>query len=314
MTAGPTPGILFAATDEAWARYEEPLRAALGEAGVAARIGRDLDAAEVDYVVYAPAAGPRDFHVFPGLKAVLCLWAGVEDVVSNPTLTVPLTRMVDPDLSAGMAEYVTAHTLRHHLGLDRHLLRTEPEWSPSVPPLARDRHVGILGLGAIGRTVAETLLHLGFAVSGWSRRPKALDGVMCESGPEGFAAILARSEILVLLLPLTPETDTILDRAAMARLPRGAVILNPGRGALIEDRALLDALDDGRLSDATLDTFRDEPLPADHPFWAHPRVTVTPHIAAATRPASAARVIAENVRRGETGEPLLHVVDRDAGY
>jgi glyoxylate/hydroxypyruvate reductase A len=158
------------------------------------------------------------------------------------------------------------------------------------------------------------LAHLGFPVTGWSRSPKQIDGLRCLSGEDGLRAALQEADILVLLLPLTPETENLLNADRLALLPPGAVILNPGRGPLIDDDALLAALDRGHLGHATLDVFRTEPLPPEHPFWAHPRVTVTPHIASETRPETAAEVIAENIRRGEAGQPLLHLVDRDAGY
>jgi len=245
---------------------------------------------------------------------VLNLWAGVENVVGNETLTVPLARMVDPGLTEGMVEWVTGHVLRHHLGIDANLAAQNGEWVKHVPPLARDRKVGILGLGELGRACGEALAFLKFDVAGWSRSPKSLPGIACHHGESGLRAVLGRSGILVLLLPLTADTENTLDAQAIASMPEGAVVLNPGRGALIDDAALLAGLDSGHLAQATLDVFRTEPLPPEHPFWAHPKVTVTPHIASDTRPPSASRVIAENVRRGEAGEPFLHVVDRDAGY
>ena len=307
--------VLFAAASERWAEYEAPLTAAFREAGVEADLSTDHPPERVEYIVYAPNSSVQDFGAFPRLKAVLNLWAGVEDVAGNPTLRVPLARMVDPGLTAGMVEWVTGHVLRHHLDIDRAIRQSAAgQWDPWVPPLAADRRVGILGLGALGGAAATALASLGFDVAGWSRREKAIPGVACHAGEAGLVEVLSRSEILVLLLPATPGTEAVIDAAALARLPVGAVILNPGRGALIDDDALLAALDGGRLAHATLDAFRVEPLPAGHPFWGHPRVTVTPHIASATRPDSAARVIAENVRRGEAGEPFLHLVDREAGY
>jgi glyoxylate/hydroxypyruvate reductase A len=149
---------------------------------------------------------------------------------------------------------------------------------------------------------------------GWSRSPKAIDGIACHSGEDGLAHVLSRAEIAVLLLPLTEGTRDLMNAERLALMPKGAVIINPGRGPLIDDTALLAALDAGRIGHATLDVFRTEPLPPDHPFWAHPKVTVTPHIAADTRPSSSSHVIAENIRRGEAGEPFQHLVDRSRGY
>jgi len=172
----------------------------------------------------------------------------------------------------------------------------------------------VLGLGALGQACATTLAELGFDVTGWSRSAKTVPGIKCLSGDAGLREALASAEIVVLLLPFTPQTENILNAETLALLPRGAVVINPGRGPLIDDDALLAALDSGHISHATLDVFRMEPLPKDHPFWAHPNITVTPHIAADTRPSTAAKVIAENIRRNEAGEALLYLVDRGAGY
>lgn len=315
MTAGMSgPTVLFAAKAEAWEAWQTPLAEAFTEAGIAARVLTDADPGSVDFILHAPSGGLHDFTPYTRLKAVFSLWAGVEDVVNNATLTVPLARMVDPGLRQGMVEWVTGHVLRHHLGIDADIRRNEPAWRPRVPPLARDRRVGVLGLGELGSACAAALAGLGFDVKGWSRRPKFLPGIATRDGPDGLDAVLARSEIVVLLLPRTPETEGILNARTLALLPRGAVVLNPGRGGLVEDAALLAALDAGHIGHATLDTFRVEPLPADHPYWTHPSVTVTPHIAAATRPSSAAHVVAANLARALAGKPLLHLVDRTAGY
>jgi len=310
------PLVLYAGDAAEWPVYRAALNDALEARGVRARLVNRTEAPEkVDYIVYAPSSGLSDFTPFTGLKAVLSLWAGVEKIQNNPTLQVPLARMVDPGMSAGMAEYVLGHVMRHHLGMDADILnRTGPWQNRPAPPLAKDRPVGILGLGALGSAAAQRLSAQGFPVSGWARTQKNLPGITCRSGVDGLQDVLERAQILVLLLPLTGETENILNAETLAMLPRGAVVINPGRGPLIDDEALLDALDSGQLSHATLDVFRTEPLPDNHPFWEHPRVTVTPHIASETRPQTAAQTIAENIRRGEAGEPFLHLVDRQRGY
>lgn len=294
--------------------YKAPLAAALEGFGIAARLGTDFAPETVDYIVYAPQGEAVDLAPYTRAKAALGLWAGVETIISNPTLTMPYARMVDEGLTEGMVEWVTGHVLRHHLGMDADICRRDGQWQKHVPPLARNRRVGVLGLGELGAACARTLAALRFDVAGWSRSQKEIAGVSCHAGAGGLATVLARSDIVVLLLPHTPATENILNAAALAQLPSGAIILNPGRGALIDDAALLAALDTGRIGHATLDTFRIEPLPPDHPYWYHPRVTVTPHIASETRADTAARVVAENILRGEAGEPFLHLVDRAAGY
>lgn len=307
-----TAKILFSA--ETWPVWQAPLRTALDATGVPYDLVTEAAPETVDYIIYAPSGGLLDFTPYTRLKAVLSLWAGVEKIVGNHSLRVPLTRMVDPGLTEGMTEWVTGHVLRHHLGMDAQIHGLNGDWRKDVPPLARDRRVTILGLGALGADAARTLKVLNFDVAGWSRSPKTLDGIETFTGDDGLSAALERAEILVLLLPLTPGTENVLNATRLSLLPRGAVIVNPGRGPLIDDTALLAALDSGHIAHATLDVFRVEPLPRDHPYWLHPKVTVTPHIASETRPASAARVVAENIRRGESGEPLLHLVDRSLGY
>lgn len=301
--------VLFAAPS-LWPEYQAELPKALAEAGVAAQVVTEAAPEAVDYIVYAPSSPLQDFTAYTRTKAVLSLWAGVERVVGNATLTQPLCRMVDPGLTEGMVEWVVGHALRHHLGMDRHIVNPGHVWDPTCPPLARERPVTVLGMGALGAASAAALQALNFPVTGWSRTEKP----GCLHGEEGLRQALSTAQIVVLLLPKTAETENLLNAARLALLPKGAVILNPGRGALIDDAALLAALDAGHIGHATLDVFRVEPLPADHPFWAHPCVTVTPHIAADTRAYSAARVIAENIRRGEAGDPFLHLVDRARGY
>ncbi len=306
--------ILFAATGERWEAYRDPLETALSETGLEADLAQDHPPENVEYIIHANKAHVEDFGRFPRLKAVLSLWAGVEGIVANETLNVPLARMVDPGLTEGMVEYVTGHVLRHHLGMDVQIKGQDGAWSPVKPPLARDRRVTVLGLGALGAACAAALTALNFDVAGWSRSPKTIDGITTHHGGDGLGAALAHGEITVLLLPLTSATEALMNARTLAQMPRGAVLINPGRGGLIDETATLAALETGQLSHATLDTFRTEPLPADHPFWSHPNVTVTPHIASATRPASAARTVVANIARAERGEQMHHVVDRGSGY
>ncbi|MEO0929678.1 MAG: NAD(P)-dependent oxidoreductase, partial [Pseudomonadota bacterium] len=182
------------------------------------------------------------------------------------------------------------------------------------PPVAKHRPVTILGIGALGAACGQALHHLGFPVTGWSRSAKDIPNIRCLHGDDGLKDALSNAEIVILLLPQTLQTENILNEKTLGLLAKGAFIINPGRGPLIDDAAFLAALESGQINHATLDVFRTEPLPQDHPFWAHPQVTVTPHIASSTRPETASQVIAENIARGEAGKPFLHVVDRSLGY
>ncbi len=310
------PVILFAARPERWPVYEPHLRAALRAEGVDdTALCTQADPADVDYIVYAPNSEIQDFTPYTRLKAVLNLWAGVENVVRNETLQVPLARMVDAGLTDGMVEWCVGHTMRYHLGLDVHIHGQDGIWrNEDVPPLARDRAVTVLGLGELGQATAQALAGLGFPVAGWSRSPKDISSIATYHGADGLHAALRSAGIIILLLPDTPATECILNARTLALVPRGTMIINPGRGPLIDDAALLDALGTGHIAHATLDVFRQEPLPADHPYWAHESVTVTPHIASETRPRTASQCIARNIARGEAGEPFLHLVDRNLGY
>ncbi|MFM2354498.1 MAG: glyoxylate/hydroxypyruvate reductase, partial [Pseudomonadota bacterium] len=281
--------VFFAAGPQNWLDYKDALPDAFRAAGLDVALAPEApDPAAVDYIIFAPGGVITDFTPYRNAKAVLNLWAGVERLVINPTLTQPLARMVNHELTEGMVEYVVGHVLRHHLGMDAHIHGQDGIWRNStLPPLARERTVAVLGLGELGAASARALAALNFRVLGWSRSQKSVDGVECLAGDEGLAQALARADIVVTLMPLTADTTNLLDARRLAAMKRGAVIINPGRGALVDDAALLAALDAGQVGHATLDVFRVEPLPGDHPYWSHPRVTVTPHIAADTRVPSA---------------------------
>jgi len=306
--------ILFSANDENWKRYKAPLQDALDNKSLDYELGRTITPCEVDYIIYAPSSSLQDFSPYTKLKAVLNLWAGVEGVTNNKSLNVPLARMVDSGLTDGMVEWVTGHTLRHHLGIDKHIHGQDGIWRSYVPPLAKDRVITILGLGTLGTACGIALKRLGFNVRGWSRREKRVDGIQCFYGDEQIDSSLMDADIVVLLLPDTPLTQNILNKHTLNLLKRGAFVLNPGRGPLIDDDALLAALDSGQIEHATLDVFRIEPLPQNHQYWSNNKVTVIPHKASETRPKTASQVIAMNIERAENGQELLYLVDRENGY
>lgn len=315
MTEARVIGIALPA-DEApsWARA---LDAATAASGRALRVVPDARPDEIDYLVYNIDSGVHDFTPFTRLRAILNTWAGVEKVVGRIAWPahVPFLRMVEPGMNEGMAEYFTGHALRYHLDIDRAARQSAAGiWEKWEPPLARERTVGLLGLGALGTRIAAMLGAIGFRVAGWSRSPKTLPGVECHHGPEGLDRVLSQAEILALILPATAETRDVLNARTLALLPRGACIVNAGRGELIDDNALLAALESGQVRHATLDVFRTEPLPPDHPFWRHPGITVTPHIAATTRTKTAAEAIVAQIGRDMDGLDLEHVVDPARGY
>lgn len=311
-----TKTVLFSAPAESWEGYAPYLNDLFTNAGLDMQLVRNADnPMDVDYIIYAPNGPVQDFAPYKNTKLVQSLWAGVETALRNKTLTQPLARMVDPGMSEGMADYVVGHVMRHHLGIALHASVQPGEWrNDTAAPLARNRTVGFLGIGALGMYCAHAVAKQGFNVVGWSRSLKSDAVVKCYAGDDGLRDILGQSDTLVLLMPDTAATANMINADTIAQMKDGAAIINPGRGPLIDDAALLAGLDSGKLSGATLDVFRVEPLPASDPYWAHPKVLVTPHIASETRVETSAAVVVENITRGEAGQPFLHLVDRAAGY
>ncbi|MBR0680880.1 glyoxylate/hydroxypyruvate reductase A [Roseomonas eburnea] len=253
---------------------------------------------------------------FPNLEVVFSVGAGVDqfDLAALPP-HLPLVRMVEPGIIGGMVEYVTMSVLALHRDLPAYLGQQREEvWKPiRVRPAAR-RRVGLLGLGELGRAVLAALAPFGFALSGWGRSRRVIPGVTCHAGAAELPAFLAGCDILVCLLPLTEETRGILRRDLFAHLPEGAALVNAGRGGHLAQQDLLDALGSGRLSAAILDVAEPEPLPPGHPFWSHPRIWLTPHVASMTQPETAVEAVLENLDRHARGEGLVGLVDRRLGY
>ena len=253
----------------------------------------------------------------PNLRLTVSLGAGVDHILNDPALParVPIVRLVDPYMTRAMSEYVALQVLRLHR--QDFLYRAQQaagDWREHDQKNAAERAVGILGFGALGQDAAAKLKALGFDVAGWSRSGRAVPGFATHGGPAGLDPLLARSEILVSLLPMTPQTENILNAGLFARLPRGAGLVNAGRGRQLVEADLLAALDSGQISAAVLDVFREEPLPPAHPFWRHPRIIVTPHVAAETHPPTATAIIAAAIRDLEAGRPVANLVDAARGY
>jgi glyoxylate/hydroxypyruvate reductase len=279
-----------------------------------------FDLAEVHYAaVWKPAQG--ELAAFPNLRVIFNLGAGVDALMADSSLPkVPLVRVAVADLTDRMAEYVVLHVLMHHR--QELYLRTcqrEKHWQPKFQWPASAISVGIMGLGTLGSNAAEVLRRLGFRVSGWSRAPRQIDGIACFHGNAQLEAFLRRSDILVCLLPLTPDTRHILNRRLFAKLNRNSplrapVLINAGRGGLQNEADILECLDDGTLGAASLDVFAKEPQPANSPFWTHPKVILTPHNAADTDPEEISKYVARQIERFEAGERLENVVDPARGY
>ncbi|SLN25165.1 2-hydroxyacid dehydrogenase [Oceanibacterium hippocampi] len=274
------------------------------------------DPSEIDYaLVWKPKPGL--LARCDRLRAIFSLGAGVDHILCDPALpkSVPLTRVVDPNLTQRMTEYVVQQVLachRRQREYDRQ--QRETVWAECYTPTAGERRVGIMGLGVLGEDAASKLVQIGFPVAGWRRSRHAVPGVECFAGEAELDAFLARTDILVCLLPLTPETGDMLDGRLFAKLPEGAYVINAARGGHLVEGDLIRALDSGHLAGAVLDVFRTEPLPADHDFWRHPKIVVTPHVASISDPRTIADQVAENIRRDQAGEPLLNRVDLARGY
>jgi glyoxylate/hydroxypyruvate reductase A len=281
------------------------------------RIG---DPADISYAcAWKPPHGL--LQGFGNLRVIFSLGAGVDALTRDATLPpVPLVRIVDADLTMRMTEYVVLQVLTIHRQQRRYEAQQRQSlWRELPQPAAHEVSVGVMGLGVLGAAAAAALARLGFQVAGWSRRARAVEGVTTFHGPAQLDPFLARSEVLVCLLPHTPTTDGILDYALLRKLKRdgalgGASLINAGRGKLQHEADILAALDDGTLQQAVLDVFATEPLPADSPFWTHPKVTVTPHAAAASVPNALVDNVLRQIACFERGEPMENVIDRAAGY
>lgn len=260
---------------------------------------------------------PQDLAThYPNLEVLFSTGAGIDqfDLSAIPE-NLPVVRMVESGIVNGMVEYVTLAVLSLHR--DWHTYRQQQQegrWQTHRVYPASSRRVGVLGLGVLGRAVLERLSSFGFPCAGWSRSPQQIDGVECHAGPDGLQAFLARTDILICLLPLTDSTCGILCQSLFDQLPRGACLINVGRGAHLVQDDLLKALEAGQLSRAVLDVCEPEPLPQEHPFWAHPQVALTPHIASMTQPETAADAVLDNLRRHQQGLPMIGLIDRTRGY
>ncbi|MDO9709036.1 2-hydroxyacid dehydrogenase [Paracraurococcus lichenis] len=275
------------------------------------------DPADIEAAVVWTSHDMAELRRYPNLRLIVSMGAGVDHLLRppGPPPGIPVARLVDQRLTTGMTEWVLLNVLRfHRQDPDYRAQQAARIWEELPAPETSARRIGILGLGELGSASARALLALGFPVMGWSRRPKAIPGVESFDGPAGLAAMLPRTDILVCLLPLTPDTRGIIDARGLGLLPRGAFLVNGARGGHVVQPDLLAALDAGQVAGAALDVFEPEPLPAEHPFWGHPKVVMTPHAASITIPASAAPQVVENLRRAREGRPLLNLVDFAAGY
>jgi len=284
-----------------------------------------LPGAEIDF--WHPGAPPADYAVVwhppqrlldeqQQLKAVFNMGAGVDALTKLQfPAGVPLVRLEDAGMSVQMAEYVCHAVIRHFREFDAYEREAaNAKWAFRRPHRRSEFPVGVMGLGVLGTQVAQAVARFDYPVLGWSRSAREVPGVTCYCGEAGLREFLAATRILVCLLPLTPETENILDRGTLSQLQPGGYVINVARGAHLVDADLIALLDSGHLAGATLDVFREEPLPSEHPFWRHPKITVTPHTSARTLRDESIAQIARKILALERGEPIGGVVDRERGY
>ncbi len=315
-------GVLVAVTGWEVEQWRDRFRGLMPERPVAL-IGTP-EAVEAERFAYAVTwkHAEGSLNAFPNLKAIFSLGAGVDHLMRDARLPdLPVVRVVDPDLTARMSEYVVLHALLHLRQMPRYASQQRAKaWEDDrLQPAAGEVRVGVMGLGVLGEDAARKLKGMGFAVVGWSRRPRHVEGIATFSGSEGLDAFLARTDILVVLLPLTEGTRGILDRTLLGKLARdgrlgGPVLINAGRGGLQKEADIVACLADGTLKGASLDVFEAEPLSQASPLWDHPAVVVTPHNAALSAPEAVGVQIAQQIRQFEGGLALANVVDRAVGY
>ena len=273
--------------------------------------------AEIEAAVVWTAHDMTELRRYPNLKLIVSMGAGVDHLLRppGPPPGIPVARLKDVLLTSAMAEWVLLNVLRfHRQDPEYRALQQRKEWLELSAPSTSERRIGILGIGELGSASAHVLTSLGFPVMGWSRSPKALRGVQTFHGADGLMAMAAQTDILICLLPLTPQTRGVLNAKLLSALPRGAYVINGARGGHMVAEDLLAALDSGHLSGAALDVFEPEPLPPESPFWSHPKVFLTPHAASITIPSSVAPQVVENIHNMRAGRQLINLVDFRVGY
>lgn len=308
---------IFISTGSKTAEYKEALAKEIESQSLNYKIIEDISrSSEVNAIIYADESDIADFSIFPDDTVIFSIFAGVEKTLLNKTIRQPLVRLIDPEMTECMAEWCVAHVFRYHLDLDKFIKPEKKEWITCNKErlLANQVHIGILGLGTLGAATANKFKKLDFKVAGWSANEKRISGVNSLVGQDGLRKILSTSDYLILLLPLTERTKTIINSDSLKFVKNGAVVINAGRGGLIEDNDLLKALDVGKISGCTLDVFNEEPLPQEHPFWLHEKVTVTPHISAPTRLKSSIKSILANISRIKEGLQPIGLVEKERFY
>ena len=307
--------LLFSSRDDDPVDWSRALLARMPQLEI--RISPELcDPSEIETaLVWKPPAG--ELGRLPNLRLVISLAAGVDPLLEDESLSpaIPIVRLGESGMAPMMCQYIAHAVLRLHRRIEFfERAQCARRWDYALPPAADASRVGVMGLGSLGLPAAQTLAALGFPVAGWARSAKSIPGIECFHGAAGLAPFLARTDILVALLPLTAATRGLIDRRVFSGLPRGARLVSCGRGATLVEADLIAALNDGRIAAAVIDVFEKEPLAPDHPFWAMEQVLVTPHIATAPVPDIASAGVVENIRRLRAGETLLYRVDRERGY